>query len=353
MGARRAAGGTIRSARARPSSGAATRWASWRRRLGAAAAAPAGSGVAPAASADAGRARSRWPLRPGRVSARVASGVPAVGSRGGLELARETRVGHPRSWSSAQTNAIANPTATTAMAGSDLRVGPIPSQSTICGLSGISTTRTTYMFANRPEAQDGVRDDPPPGDRREDDPDREERVDVALVDAGRQHEERQRQDRERDEQRQPVGPSPGHHEHRRDPGEQQRRPDEDRRDGAEDGRPGPASIGVEREVADPQAAVREAVAGVAGHERPRVEGVDREVGVGAAGGQELLEEPDSACSPKGSASRTAVPSPTSPVVRIRIGRPVAGLVAEAALRPERAGGWSRSRPAGRGCPAAA
>ena len=36
------------------------------------------------------------------------------------------------------------------MAGSDLRVGPIPSQSTICGLSGISTTRTTYMFANRP-----------------------------------------------------------------------------------------------------------------------------------------------------------------------------------------------------------
>ena len=45
---------------------------------------------------------------------------------------------------------MAKTTATAAMAGSDLSAGPIPSQSTICGLSGISTTRTTYMFANRP-----------------------------------------------------------------------------------------------------------------------------------------------------------------------------------------------------------
>ena len=40
--------------------------------------------------------------------------------------------------------------ATAAIAASDLRNGPIPSQSLICGLSRISTTRTTYMFASSP-----------------------------------------------------------------------------------------------------------------------------------------------------------------------------------------------------------
>ena len=119
---------------------------------GAAAAAPAGSGVAPAADAPTPAALGRMtaPVAGGVSDAVVASSVPSGRSEAAWSSRARRAWALPRSWSRAQTNPSANTTATAAMAGSDLRVGPIPSQSTICGLSGISTTRTTYMFANRP-----------------------------------------------------------------------------------------------------------------------------------------------------------------------------------------------------------
>ena len=129
--ARRAAGGTIRSVRARPSSGAATRWASRRPRLarprrhrrGAASRRPQMRRRRPRSVGDRpGRRRRLGPRSSRRAS-------PAVGSEAASSSRARRAWARPRSWSSAQTNPSANTTATAAMAGSDLRVGPIPSQS--------------------------------------------------------------------------------------------------------------------------------------------------------------------------------------------------------------------------------
>ena len=155
--ARRAAGGTIRSARARPSSGAATRWASRRPRRGAAAAAPAGSGVAPAATRRRRAALGRM-TAPGR---RPASGrgrrverPPAVARRRHRARARAAR-GRPRAAGAAprRTRSRTRPRPT-AMAGSDLRVGPIPSQSDDLRVVGDQHVEDHVHVREQAEAQD-------------------------------------------------------------------------------------------------------------------------------------------------------------------------------------------------------
>ncbi len=113
-------------------------------------AAPGTMAAEPAAPAPAG------PDRP--AGSGVSDGSRVVGgwvtSSGRSEAAARSTASRwcalPRSWNRAQTKKAANIRATAAIAGSDLSAGPIPSQSVICGLSGISTTRTTYMFASSP-----------------------------------------------------------------------------------------------------------------------------------------------------------------------------------------------------------
>ena len=71
------------------------------------------------------------------------------------------------------------------------------------------------MFRNVATDSDEVGDPPAPGDRGEDDAQREERVAVPLVDAGRDDEEGEGQDGQPDEKREPVRAARDDHEDQR------------------------------------------------------------------------------------------------------------------------------------------
>ena len=110
------------------------------------------------------------------------------------------------------------------------------------------------------------------------------------MDTGRNDVERQGQDRQAEQDRQPVG-SPGgqqrdHDDHR----QHQHASDEDRRYGSEGCDPGATRLGPPRTIADPQAAVGKAGARVAGYQGPWVEGIDREVGVAGRGRKDLGQQ---------------------------------------------------------------
>src|SRR3954453_4726146 len=143
----------------------------------------------------------------------------------------------------------------------------------------------------RRDRQDDIGHPPAPGDRGEDDGDREERVAVALVDAGRHHEEVEREDGEPDEQRQPVRAAGDGDEDHPDRREQERRADDDRRDPPEHCDPGPAVSRGAGVVADPQPGRRQALTEVARDEGPRVVCVDGQVRVAAGRDRDLLEQP--------------------------------------------------------------
>ena len=207
------------------------------------------------------------------------------------------------------------------------------------------------MFRNVVTRQDHVRDPPAPRDRGEDRPQREERVQVALVDARRHDEEGEREDRQRRR-----GASAGRAGRATTPqtttnaNASSAAPIDDRRDRPEDlearravGAAG-HRVGDDR-VADPRPGLREAVA-VELDERPRVVGVDGDVRVAGRGREDLLEQPGAAApfgpismtdSPNGSERTTAVTRPARPVVRIRIGWPV--------RRSQPAAGRGSRRPA--------
>ena len=139
-------------------------------------------------------------------------------------------------------------------------------------------------------AQDDVRDPPPDRDGGQDHAHREERVAVALVDAGRDHEEGEGQHGQPDQERQAVRASGDDDEDDRDHGQQQGRADHDGRDRPEHGGAGAAVLGRAGVVAHPGAGVGQALADVRWHERPRVVGVDRQVGVAAGGDRDLFEQ---------------------------------------------------------------
>ena len=101
--------------------------------------------------------------------------------------------------------------------------------------------------------QDEVGHPPAPGDRGEDDRQREDGIRVPLVDAGRDDVEGQRQDRQPDEQGEPIRPARGDREDGHDHGQQERRADDHRRDRPEHGRPGAAVLRGPGVVAHPQA----------------------------------------------------------------------------------------------------
>ena len=79
------------------------------------------------------------------------------------------------------------------------------------------------MFANVAGGGQHVGDAPAQRDGGEDRADRREREQVALVDAGREDEERQREDREPDEHREPVRPAGDEPQDDRGGDEEQRR----------------------------------------------------------------------------------------------------------------------------------
>ena len=133
---------------------------------------------------------------------------------------------------------------------------------------------------------------PARGNREQDRPEREEGEAVALMDAGRDGEEGQRQQGEAHQHREPVGVA-GHHPqdqgHRR---EQQPGAHDDRRYGAEQGDPRAtlARDGRHR-VAHPKAGTGQAVAEVARDEGPGVVRIDGQVRVPAAGDDDLVHQP--------------------------------------------------------------
>ena len=220
------------------------------------------------------------------------------------------------------------------------------------------------------DRQRDIGDAPADRHRREDRAQREERVQVALVDTRRQHEERHAPARDR-----PMrivsrsGRRATSQDDDRDRHEQQRRADHDRRDRPEH----EADVGRVRpvDVADPEAVRGEAVA-VLGHQRPRVVGVDRQVRVAAGRRCDLARRG------RGSSCRTAATAARPSRARRppwsrcgsghARGRPRHGAgPADAPLAASRAAsGWVRSpgrrtgsagsRPPRRsapGCPAAA
>ena len=177
----------------------------------------------------------------------------------------------------------------------------------------------------------------PPAERRgaEDRPERDERKQVALVDAGRQEEEGDREDRQPDEHRRRVRPPGDEDRHQHERRDQQGRPDIDGRDPRDHHRLGAGGIsrrGVEDDrVAGPAAVLRHA--GATGRrEGPRVVGVDAGVRVAAGGLEDLLDQArmqELAVGPRLEDRQperkhrtTAVSRPAMPVVRIRIGRSV-------------------------------
>ena len=145
------------------------------------------------------------------------------------------------------------------------------------------------------ERGDGEHDVGHPPARRDREQDRaqhEEREPVAFVDAGRQHEERQRHDAQDHEQGQSIGVTGGDPQQDDERRDQQHGPDRDRRHDRRT-RPRPRCTGRGRDgggVADPQATAREAVAEVARHDGPGVERVDGQVRVAAAGLDDLVDE---------------------------------------------------------------
>ena len=141
------------------------------------------------------------------------------------------------------------------------------------------------------DGQHGIGGSPAPGDRREHDRQHEDRIGVALVDAGRHDVERERQDGQADEDREAIRAPGGDQRDDRGHRQHQRTADEDRRDRAEQGDPRAATIGAPRTVADPQTGVREAVARVPADDGPRVERVDREVWVAGCRRKDLAQQP--------------------------------------------------------------
>ena len=143
------------------------------------------------------------------------------------------------------------------------------------------------------QRQDDIGRPPAPRERGQDRPDGDEREQVSLVDARRQHEERDREDHETREHRQPVG-SPGHNDTDGGEGDQHEQgPDDDRRHRADHHRLGArwvAGRGVEdHRVAGP-ATGRRHPRPVRRGECPWVVGVDAGVWVLAGRLQHLLEE---------------------------------------------------------------
>ena len=138
-----------------------------------------------------------------------------------------------------------------------------------------------------------VRGEPTPGHGREDRRHGEEREHVPLVDPGRHDEERDREDRQPDQDRLPIR-TPGNKDTDDDRDKDEQPIREDRRPEGADERLGAGRAWRVRarpgdRVAQPLAALREPRA-IARDERPRVEGVDREVRVAARGLADLLDE---------------------------------------------------------------
>ena len=147
-------------------------------------------------------------------------------------------------------------------------------------LANVATLSTTYATRQRDEIAARMIAE------------REEREAIALVDAGREDEERERQDGQPDEQGEPVRSSGDHPQDERDHHERRVVPMATAGTAPNTARARAAVARYPGAVADPLAGIREAVAGVARDERPRIEGVDREVRVAAGSDRDLLEEPD-------------------------------------------------------------
>ena len=110
------------------------------------------------------------------------------------------------------------------------------------------------------------------------------------MDAGRDDEECERQHGQADEQREPVGPARATHRTSAIAASRSVVPIATAGIAPKAAAPDPQSRRGARVVADPEAGVREAVAGVARDERPRIEGVDGQVRIAAGGDRDLLEE---------------------------------------------------------------
>ena len=143
----------------------------------------------------------------------------------------------------------------------------------------------------RRHGQHDVGDPPAPRDGEQDRPDGEEREPVALVDAGRDGEEGEGQDGQRDEDGQAVRAARDGPQDEADRGHQEDGADDDRRDDPEQGdaRAAAARVGLDG-IAHPDAGVGQAHPGVAGHDGPGVVGVDGQVRVAPAGHDDLVDE---------------------------------------------------------------
>ena len=131
---------------------------------------------------------------------------------------------------------------------------------------------------------------PAPRDGREDDRQREYRVGVALVDAGGNDVEGQGEQGQAEEDREAVRAPRSHERDDERHDQHQHAPDQDRRDATQERDARAASVWPPGTVADPQSGVGEAVAGVTGHEGPRVERVDRQVRIARRGGEDLGDQ---------------------------------------------------------------
>ena len=137
--------------------------------------------------------------------------------------------------------------------------------------------------------EDRVQARPAGAHREQHGPEREEREEVPLVDARRQDEEGDRDHGEGDEQRAAVVTAPDRRGEERDQTEEQPAPDGDGGD-AEHEETGTAVRAGRRQVADPGAALGEAVA-VLRDEGPRVERVDGQPRVAGRRVEDLPEQP--------------------------------------------------------------
>ena len=187
------------------------------------------------------------------------------------------------------------------------------------------------MFGERRDGQDDVGDPPAPRDGEQDRPER--RRTGSRSARGRGSGRRRRRARGRPARRassagpgaarRPTGPPTmaSTQEHGPDDAPPGSAPNSD------DARRRTGSAGARGGVADPQAGCWPGCCRVAGHERPRVVGVDRQVRVAAAGHDDLVDQagrderrgrPSSRTdSPNGRHRTTAVRKPARPVVRIR------------------------------------
>ena len=160
------------------------------------------------------------------------------------------------------------------------------------GDPGVLVERGQEDRVEVPEArqgQDKVGHRPAARHGRQDRSECEEREQVPLVDPGRDHEEGDRQDRHREQDRPPVVASGHDHADGGDDGQQEPRADEDRRDPPDQGRD-LARLVADR-IAQPRPGDGEAVPAV-GEEGPGVVAVDREVWVATGRLHDLLHEAD-------------------------------------------------------------